>query len=207
MRFELQVRTVLQHAWAEIEHDRSYKFAGVLPRPLQRRLYLLAGVLELADREFASLATEIDDYAAEVTRKTQAGNLDIEINTTSLLQYLSPKVEYLINAGLTDLDQTLSDEVVAELLDFNLKTLSDLDTLITTEALTTIVKHQPDFTLTGFLRCIMMMTALERYFRDCWNDHWEVIGPDTFAMLIEKYGSNIVDDVLRRYQIHTEDDF
>ena len=54
--FEVQVRTVLQHAWAEIEHDRNYKFSGVLPTHLQRRLHLLAGVLEIVDREFATLA-------------------------------------------------------------------------------------------------------------------------------------------------------
>ena len=30
--FEIQVRTVLQHAWAEVAHDRSYKFSGSLPR-------------------------------------------------------------------------------------------------------------------------------------------------------------------------------
>lgn len=53
LKFEIQVRTVLQHAWAEIEHDRNYKFAGVLPPEIRRRLFLIAGMLELADREFA----------------------------------------------------------------------------------------------------------------------------------------------------------
>ena len=51
--FEIQVRTVLQHAWAEIEHDRNYKLAGSLPPPLERRINLLAGLLEIADRHWA----------------------------------------------------------------------------------------------------------------------------------------------------------
>jgi ppGpp synthetase/RelA/SpoT-type nucleotidyltranferase len=91
-RFEVQVRTALQHAWAEMEHDRNYKFSGVLPTPLQRRLHFLAGVLEMVDREFVSIAAEVDQYAEEVSKKTQSGDLDVEINTTSLLQYLPEKM-------------------------------------------------------------------------------------------------------------------
>ena len=35
--FEIQVRTILQHAWAEFAHDRNYKFRGVLPDVIARR--------------------------------------------------------------------------------------------------------------------------------------------------------------------------
>jgi putative GTP pyrophosphokinase len=31
LKFEIQVRTVLQHAWAELAHDRSFKFGTALP--------------------------------------------------------------------------------------------------------------------------------------------------------------------------------
>ena len=53
----VQIRTVLQHAWAEFEHDIRYK--GVVPeehaRDFDRRFTLAAGLLELADREFATI--------------------------------------------------------------------------------------------------------------------------------------------------------
>ncbi|MGM0603502.1 MAG: GTP pyrophosphokinase [Bacillota bacterium] len=62
MLFEIQIRSILQHAWAEIEHDRNYKLKGNLPRHLQRRFYSLAGMLEIADREFNSLAEEVEEY-------------------------------------------------------------------------------------------------------------------------------------------------
>lgn len=52
--FEIQVRTILQHAWAEIEHDRMYKKKN-LPEPLKRRFNLVSGLLEIADNEFQSL--------------------------------------------------------------------------------------------------------------------------------------------------------
>jgi ppGpp synthetase/RelA/SpoT-type nucleotidyltranferase/transcriptional regulator with XRE-family HTH domain len=53
----VQIRTVLQHAWAEFEHDIRYK--GTVPEEhahdLDRRFTLAAGLLELADREFSAI--------------------------------------------------------------------------------------------------------------------------------------------------------
>jgi predicted RNase H-like nuclease/ppGpp synthetase/RelA/SpoT-type nucleotidyltranferase len=53
----IQVRTVLQHAWAEFEHEIRYK--GSIPAEhapdLDRRFTLAAGLLELADREFTAI--------------------------------------------------------------------------------------------------------------------------------------------------------
>ncbi len=57
----VQVRTVLQHAWAEFEHDIRYK--GTVPTEhasdLDRRFTLAAGLLELADREFEAIRETI----------------------------------------------------------------------------------------------------------------------------------------------------
>lgn len=69
LKFEIQIRSILQHAWAEIEHDRNYKFKGELPKYLQRRFYALAGMLEIADREFNSLAEEVEKF----TRNKEGG--------------------------------------------------------------------------------------------------------------------------------------
>ena len=54
---QVQIRTVLQHAWAEFEHDIRYK--GTIPDEhvpdFDRRFTLAAGLLELADREFSTI--------------------------------------------------------------------------------------------------------------------------------------------------------
>ncbi|MGB0098988.1 MAG: DUF429 domain-containing protein [Nocardioides sp.] len=54
---QVQVRTVLQHAWAEFEHDIRYK--GTVPaehaQDFDRRFTLAAGLLELADQEFTTI--------------------------------------------------------------------------------------------------------------------------------------------------------
>jgi predicted RNase H-like nuclease/ppGpp synthetase/RelA/SpoT-type nucleotidyltranferase len=54
---QVQIRTVLQHAWAQFEHDIRYK--GTIPDEhvpdFDRRFTLAAGLLELADREFSTI--------------------------------------------------------------------------------------------------------------------------------------------------------
>ncbi len=63
----LQIRTVLQHAWAEFEHDIRYK--GTVPdehaSDFDRRFTLAAGLLELADREFSAIRDRLRIDPAE----------------------------------------------------------------------------------------------------------------------------------------------
>jgi putative GTP pyrophosphokinase len=54
-RFEVQVKTVLQHAWAEFEHDIRYKAVGAIPPAIDRAFTLASGLLELADNEFVKI--------------------------------------------------------------------------------------------------------------------------------------------------------
>jgi predicted RNase H-like nuclease/ppGpp synthetase/RelA/SpoT-type nucleotidyltranferase len=65
----VQIRTVLQHAWAEFEHDIRYK--GTVPdehaSEFDRRFTLAAGLLELADREFSTIRDRLRTSPAEVT--------------------------------------------------------------------------------------------------------------------------------------------
>ncbi|HEX6151097.1 (p)ppGpp synthetase [Nocardioides sp.] len=68
-RASIQVRTVLQHAWAEFEHDIRYK--GTVPEEhasdLDRRFTLAAGLLELADQEFAAIRERLQTTASADT--------------------------------------------------------------------------------------------------------------------------------------------
>lgn len=64
--FEIQVRTVLQHAWAEFEHDIRYKSrdSNVDPR-IDRAFTLAAGLIELADQQFDQVAAILDEQRGE----------------------------------------------------------------------------------------------------------------------------------------------
>jgi putative GTP pyrophosphokinase len=87
---EIQVRTILQHAWAEIEHDIQYKSSSVLPRMIRRRFGALAGLIEIADREFQAIDDENRAIQAEARRKIDVGgDLEkVEITADSLRAFL-----------------------------------------------------------------------------------------------------------------------
>ena len=72
---EIQVRTVLQHAWAEIDHRIRYKADQPLPKLQHDAFATLAGLLQLADREFQ----RIQDFA-EASKKEAALEL-VEVET------------------------------------------------------------------------------------------------------------------------------
>src|SRR5258708_24832837 len=123
LMFEIQVRTVLQHAWAEIDHDRRYKFSGVLPKDMRRRLYLLAGQLEQADKEFARLAVNVDAYSAELQRKKKSRDLDVELSSASLDDYLQSLPTMHRLPPIRKSDPADFAEVIDELHRFGIDTL------------------------------------------------------------------------------------
>lgn len=196
--FEIQVRTVLQHAWAEIEHDRGYKLGGVLPPGLARRFNLAAGLLEVADREFDQLASEIDSYGVQVSEQTSRGYFDIDINSTSLLEYLRTRFEYLpeaMNLTLSETDDI--SELVEELQDFGAASLADLDRLVSSDFIKSELRH-PGMASNqwGFIRDAMMFDDLEKYFSLAWNRHWWGLDDQTREWLNERHGSKLVARVI-----------
>jgi len=188
MFFEVQIRTILQHCWAEIEHDKNYKFSGVLPIELKRRLMLLSGTLELVDREFNQLSKEIDKYANSVNMQTKTDNLDIEIDSVSLSEYLSVKFTNIIKMGLVEDNFNNSDKArLGEMKKFRLNTLADFNRIIPEDFEDALVRYPDIFYLkTNFVslvRDIMVIHDIKRVVQDVKPD-WVYIGENK---LLEHY--------------------
>lgn len=90
---EIQVRTILQHAWAEIEHDIQYKSIQVIPQEIKRRFMDLVGLLEIADREFQDIYLKYKDIIHDIKKLIKSDRLvDVEITQDSIREYLNKKI-------------------------------------------------------------------------------------------------------------------
>lgn len=65
-KVEIQIRSILQHAWAEIEHDLEYKNPQGTSADIRRRFSRMAGLLEVADQEFTSIRDTVSEPAADL---------------------------------------------------------------------------------------------------------------------------------------------
>ena len=65
---ELQARTLAQHLWSEMSHDSVYKNEEMIAKldpEIRRRVSLMAGQIEVADREFDRLNTELMELSGQ----------------------------------------------------------------------------------------------------------------------------------------------
>ena len=136
IRFEIQMRTALQHAWATINHDIGYKTDIEIPREHLKNLYRLAGMLELADEQFSYIRTAINDYRRQVQSLVEGGKFDeVPLDGDSLHSYLELKPFDKLDKRIAAVNQAeiLSaplDQYLSAFTFLGLKTLGDLDRMI-----------------------------------------------------------------------------
>lgn len=174
--FEIQIRTILQHAWAEIEHDKNYKFSGSLPTELARRFMLLAGSLEIADREFNNISREIDTISSKVEKGTKSGKLNFEINSTSLRQFIKTKFSrYLHDGG--NLSSFNSEKAINELNNFGISNLEEFNILLDKNLIDDIIDYYlkrdvKQTRIVGLIRLILILVDYKKYFEKSYDNKW-----------------------------------
>lgn len=164
LKFEFQIRTVLQHAWAELAHDRSYKFQGKLPDGIQRRLYLYAGLLEIADKGFSEIALDIEEYEKRISEKYEKGNLDVEINTLSLEKFVSERARDNSFLVFDNPAREAIGELIVELNRFGIKTIDDLNKIIPKKFSEVADEVGYKTNIFGFIRDLMIINDFEKLY-------------------------------------------
>ncbi len=135
-RFEIQMRTLLQHAWANMDHDTGYKSGVEIPRRYLRNMSRLAGMLELVDDEFSKIRIELTDYRRKVQALVRSGNLDeVPLDGDTFRSYLDLEPFNQLNKRIAAMNQAEIQEVplmpyLAVFKGIGLKTLGDIAAVI-----------------------------------------------------------------------------
>lgn len=82
---EIQVRTMMQHVWADNVHDRFYKTRVKLPTEYRRETSRLAAVLEAADSSFSELVAHVDAFQINYGAYLDEEEIAFEIKTLESL--------------------------------------------------------------------------------------------------------------------------
>lgn len=115
MKCEIQIRTVLQHAWAEIEHDIGYKSEIAIPKEMRRSFSRIAGLLEIADKEFDEIRGNLIQYKSEVQERVENDDvldcefdavwLDVLLETNSNLKRLTKHIQNLTGVQIEEIEE------------------------------------------------------------------------------------------------------
>ena len=110
-KFEIQIRSILQHTWAEIEHDLGYKSKVGIPRDVQRDFSRLAGLLELADKEFIGIRDKLKKYRKSVSKDMESHLSDFLVDNVSVAVYIEKQ------ENIKQLDLSIAIAVNSQLSD------------------------------------------------------------------------------------------
>ena len=139
IKLEIQIRTVMQHAWAEIEHDLGYKSKEDIPDQYRRQFSRLAGLIELADDNFLQLKNSINNYEQEIREKLPTSKKELPIDSSTLMTYVTEDQNYIellntIKSSDVDIDFNINSSslstVVQRVKKLGLKTIGDIDELL-----------------------------------------------------------------------------
>ncbi|TFV91948.1 hypothetical protein E4P40_04275 [Blastococcus sp. CT_GayMR20] len=82
--FEVQVRTILMDAWANVSHYLDYKGEASIPSELRRDFYALSGLFYVADRQFETFSRESGRSAKRASSAIAEGGRDLEVNLNTV---------------------------------------------------------------------------------------------------------------------------
>ena len=93
LKCEIQVRTILMHAWASVSHHLDYKKEVDIPSHLLKDFKALSGLFYVADTHFEMLRKIIEETRSDSMKAAKKAKFDLnqEMNLDSLRAYLAWK--------------------------------------------------------------------------------------------------------------------
>lgn len=158
LKCEIQIRTVLQDAWAQIFHDRQYKPIDEKPpsEAMLRETHLLAATLELLDSKIDLLAQKYDSYYKIPNNKEFQYFLDNEVTEKNLSKYIYSVFEKTYEYY----DYELIREV---LLHFQISKIRDFDRLCDSQ-LVRLLKSKQGITIDYIVFYIIIAHYPQEFF-------------------------------------------
>lgn len=102
LHFEIQIRTILQHAWAEVEHDSGYKDKDESSDSVRRSFARLAALLEFGDLELESIRLKLKEEHREYLKVLANSSGHVRVTPKALIA--------LRDIGeVKDLDEIIAD--------------------------------------------------------------------------------------------------
>jgi ppGpp synthetase/RelA/SpoT-type nucleotidyltranferase len=124
--FEIQVTSILRHAWSEMEHDW-YDLKDLFPPAVKRKFYRLAALLELAEQEFVEIRKSKRQHERVAFARVEAEMSNVAVDVASLRAFIEQ--EQLV--GRLDLEiarilgRDLSSRITDEILHLRVRMLSE----------------------------------------------------------------------------------
>lgn len=145
---EIQVRTILMHAWATVSHELDYKKERGISDVLKREMYAVSSLLYVADQRFDAYkkAEQEELKKAEELSIREEMNLDQPITSANLEMYLQWRFP-----GRKASETNSYEELVEQLSNMGFDSLQTIDRLIVkaTNALLQYEKEHPPCSIAG----------------------------------------------------------
>jgi len=105
---EIQITSILRHAWSEIQHDW-YDMKQAFPSDIKRRFARMAALLEIAESEFLDLRKKKSSYLRSVSVQVDAEVPGLLLDAVSLMSFIKQ------DPAVAVVDQSIAELVQREL--------------------------------------------------------------------------------------------
>ena len=200
LKCEIQIRTVLQDAWAQIFHDRVYKGHSESDDEhyMIRKANLLSGSLELIDNEIDEIVRYFDSKNGNLDKKSYQQLLNKTISEKSLGEYCN----LLLNERV---EKFYSYNQVSKFLEaVGISTLRDLDNYVNEGFIKELRNTNIVLTIDRIIRYIIFVNDYEKFFSSIDSTQNFVIEKQVYDLLNQFVDMAVVCRKYKNFKVEKE---